>query len=920
MTVPTSTALNVTASTSRTITMWFKTTVSTGNARLFAKRANATGTNQSTGGVAGTGIETFIGNSSGYKVGPNARSTGGTNVGGGFNSLVINDGLWHHVAFILSNAVSGQFTSTLYLDGANMTTATNSTANQDLSNLVNIVIGAASDFSNKFPGSVDEIRIYNYAMSATDVSTDKNTSSVSSATTGLLAAWDFEPANVSGTSVTDVSGNGNTGTLVGSPSIVPTASNMQFSNVSLVQTELPAGRGNADQRIISVNVVTTGNASPLNLTALNFTMNGSTNISDVSNVKIYYTGAASRFNTSSLFATVTPAAGTLTATGTQTLASGNNFFWIAYDVSSTATEGDLLDATCESVTVGGTSYPLASPNNTVAGTRTILLANQLLFAPGDAGSSNYRIPAIITAADGSLVTVTDKRWNGSGDLANKIDLVVRRSTDNGQTWSAPLTISNFGGPNGTGDAALVLDKVVNPGTLICMFSANVGFGASTPSVPANIQYCKSTDNGQTWSAPTDVTNQIYASGSSNSYSKTWYAAFVSSGRMHQLRSGRIMAVLDVRQTSAGTQDNFTIHSDDGGTTWVAETSDPTTHGIAAAGQANEAKVVELDNGKILMSTRHAPSRLLSTSTTSAAVAWGTATLNAQLAEPSCNGDLIRYTSTIDGYDKSRLLQSIPNNSGTRKNVSVFISYDEGTTWNTSKTIYPQASAYSSLTILPDGTIGMYYENGEYGDIYDMYFVRFSLNWLTNGADTYTPSTTLPLSLLSFKGNLSHNNKQVDLQWTTTNELNVSHFDIEFSTDGVNFNKVGVVNASNTTAINNYSFSHTNLPVQSNIIYYRLKSVDIDGKFTYSEILKFRLSDDGSVSIYPNPVNDKLLINAPAFKNGILQVIVAGNGSIVKTMTVPGESFTVDLATLSKGAYIIKLTNGTSEKTMKIIKE
>ena len=57
-----------------------------------------------------------------------------------------------------------------------------------------------------------------------------------------------------------------------------------------------------------------------------------------------------------------------------------------------------------------------------------------------------------------MVTVTDKRWNGAGDLAAKIDPVVRRSTDNGKTWSAPLTIANFGGPNGAGDAALVLDK------------------------------------------------------------------------------------------------------------------------------------------------------------------------------------------------------------------------------------------------------------------------------------------------------------------------------------------------------------------------------------------------------------------------------------------------------------------------------
>ena len=73
-----------------------------------------------------------------------------------------------------------------------------------------------------------------------------------------------------------------------------------------------------------------------------------------------------------------------------------------------------------------------------------------------------------------------------------------------------------------------------------------------------------------------------------------------------------------------------------------------------------------------------------------------------------------------------------------------MSTDEGTTWPVRKTIFSGASAYSSITVLPDGTMGIYYENGE-SSTYQMYFVRFSLNWLTNGADTYTA----PNSAVSF---------------------------------------------------------------------------------------------------------------------------------------------------------------------------
>jgi hypothetical protein len=908
MSVAYNSIFDVIPSTSRTITMYFKTASSTANMRLYAKRSSVSGVNQSTAGTNGTGEEIFL---KPNQVGPNAKNTAGTGVGGGYNSVTpVNDGNWHYVAMILDNSVANSYTTTLVVDGT--TTATTTASNQDLSNKVLEIIGAASDFTNKYAGNIDNVRIYNYALSASDVTADKSAANVTGLTTtmqnNLIACWDFE--NISGTNVPDVSGNGHPGTLA------VALSNMQYSSTTLTQTELPAGRGNADQRIIAINVQTTGTTIPLSLTALGLTMTGTTNIADVSNIKIYYTGSSSRFATTTSFGSVTPATGTLTATGSQTLLSGSNYFWISYDVSASATEGDLLDATCENITVGGTAYTITSPNNTVAGSRTVLLANTLLYAPGDAGSVSYRIPAIITAADGSLVTVTDKRWNNTADLKNKIDLVVRRSTDNGQSWSAPLTISNFGSPNGTGDAALVLDKVVNPGTLLCLFAANVGFGASTPTVPINIQYCKSTDNGLTWSPPTDITNQVYGAGCTNPISKTWYGAFVASGRMHQLRSGRIMAVLDVIQTSGGSQSNFTIHSDDGGSSWVAETSDATTHGIAAAGQANEAKLVELDNGNLMMSTRHAPNQLMSISA-NAGVKWGAATSNAQLVEPSCNGDFIRYTSTVDGYNKSRLLQSIPNNSGTRKDVSVFISYDEGSTWTTSRAIFPQASAYSSLTILPDGTIGMYYENGEYGDVYDMYFARFSLNWLTNGADSY--AGLLPLNLINFEGKLSANKQQTLLHWQTVNEINSSHFDVEYSVDGITFSSVGEVAALNGSSINNYTFTH-NIAAQNSIIYYRLKIVDKDGKFTFSNTFRFDKTGANFLTASPNPVTNMATVSASFTGEASVSIISAASGQTVKKFNTNQNAFTIDMSALPNQLYLLKLQTATSEDIIKIVKQ
>lgn len=514
--------------------------------------------------------------------------------------------------------------------------------------------------------------------------------------------------------------------LYGTPSIGQT-NKAQINNISLIQTELPTGMGDTDQRILAVKISTNNNITINTVNALNFTMAGTTNISDVTNIKVYSSGSNAIFNTATatLFGTVKPRKGVLVVTGAQKLSQGDNYFWITYDVSRDAKEGNVLDATCESIVINKISNNITI--NSIVGNRVILLTNTLLFSPGDAGSSNYRIPAIITAADGSLVTVTDKRWNHSGDLAAKIDPVVRRSTDNGKTWSEPLVIANFGRPNGAGDAALVMDKT--NGDLLCILSAEKGFFQSTNADPAKVLIVRSTDNGITWRTPIDVTNQIYGP------NPHWKGLFVASGRAHQLRDGKIVAAIAVREDINGKDhiNNYMISSTDHGVTWTASATRVELDG-------DESKIIELNNGDLLMSIRNRGLRRFNTSSDKG-LTWKTAYSQSDLPDPNCDGDIIRYTSTLDGYDKNRILHSIPF-SADRTNVSVLMSTDEGATWPIRKTIFPGASAYSSLTVLADGTLGIYYENGE-NAIYQMYFVRFSLDWLTNGADTFVPSKVVP---------------------------------------------------------------------------------------------------------------------------------------------------------------------------------
>lgn len=751
--------LNLAAGQNLTITCRIKTPDF--GKRILSKRPNG----------SGIGYE-FINNTSagGGQFGVNLTTSAGA-AGPPYGTSNISNNIWHHLAMVVDVASTS---CKIYVDGVLQQTKTspNIGGTNTVSNTGDLFFGTLSNFSSYMNAQIDDIRFWRKAMTAAEVLTDKTTTTITGAETSLLAAWDFE--NVTNTTVPDISGHNHPGTLMNGALVIAQTNEMQINSVSLVQTELPTGLGDSNQRIIAVKTLVSGNLNPLTVSALKFTMAGTTNISDVTGIKVYSSGNTSIFNpaTATLFATVSPSGGNLAANGSKILTAGDNYFWITYDVSASATEGNLLDATCESITANGITYPTTA--NTVAGNRTILLANTLLFTPGDAGSASYRIPAIITAADGSLVTVTDKRWNGAGDLSAKIDPVVRRSIDNGKTWSLPLTIANFGGPTGAGDAALVLDRT--NGNLLCMVSADKGFFASTNAVPAKVLVIRSTDNGVSWGTPVDITSQIYGP------NPNWKGLFVASGRAHQLRDGKLVAAIAVRENISGTEriTNYMITSADHGITW-------TTSANRAEIDGDEAKIVELNNGNIMMSIRNPGTRRFNVSTDKGTT-WGTAYNQTSITDPNCNGDFIRYTSTLDGYNKNRLLHSIPF-SNSRKNVSVQMSTDEGTTWGTPKTIYTGSSAYSSLTILPDGTIGIYYENGE-SSTYQMYFVRFSLNWLTNGADTYVPPS-----------NSSTSRKVTE---TVTKD---QRFTVEVNPNPVNdILKVKVNNANGTASIKLFDLS------------------------------------------------------------------------------------------------------------------
>lgn len=361
----------------------------------------------------------------------------------------------------------------------------------------------------------------------------------------------------------------------------------------------------------------------------------------------------------------------------------------------------------------------ASAQNDTLFTRTEI------YHPGDYGSVAYRIPAAITAKDGSIVIVTDKRKNNDGDLPQDIDIICNRSTDGGLTWSEPYTIAQGTGYNhGFGDCALAWTNDDNG--LIAVFVGGVGLWNSTSSNPIRSYKSYSYDNGQTWTEPEDITHFIFGDDCVIPEHQTWRASFFGSGNGLLTSTGRIMFVAAVREGAAQSLNNYAVYSDDNGVTWQVS-------GRASVG-GDEAKVTELVDGRILMSIRHSGHRWYNISEDGGQT-WmpNTSTWN-DIAAPACNGDIIRYTSVEQGGNKNRLLHSVPYGNS-RTHVTVYVSYDEGETWPVKKTVVPYSSAYSSLCVLEDGTIGLYVEESPTNTLYTTAFYNFNIEWLTDGADS-----------------------------------------------------------------------------------------------------------------------------------------------------------------------------------------
>ncbi|HYI04213.1 MAG TPA: sialidase family protein, partial [Reyranella sp.] len=215
-----------------------------------------------------------------------------------------------------------------------------------------------------------------------------------------------------------------------------------------------------------------------------------------------------------------------------------------------------------------------------------------VYSSGEKGYNTFRIPSVIATPRGTLLAFAEARRDGAGD-AGDIDLVLKRSDDGGISWS-PLEVVGDNGPNTFGNPCPVVDR--NNGTIWLLTTQNRGTDrekdiiAGTSQAGRSVAVLRSTDDGATWSAPTDITPSVKRA------DWTWYATGPGVGI--QTRTGRLVIPANHAVAGPGIHSSHVIFSDDAGRSWqIGGSADPGT---------NESQVVELADGRLLLNMRNHP--------------------------------------------------------------------------------------------------------------------------------------------------------------------------------------------------------------------------------------------------------------------------------------------------------------------------
>lgn len=367
------------------------------------------------------------------------------------------------------------------------------------------------------------------------------------------------------------------------------------------------------------------------------------------------------------------------------------------------------------------------------------------------GKIPYRIPAIATTKNGTLIAVADYRYCYSDIGFGPVDLHYRLSHDNGLTWGEERVLADGTGDEtdvqnpqtawryAFGDCAIVADRESQEVAVLCVGGKTVYHRARRQN-PNRVVLFRSHDGGQTWDKGREITEQIYGLFDQRRDGPV-HSLFVGSGKIHQSRCVKIGNFYRLYAALCTLSGNFVIYSDDFGDTWRV-LGDP-NHSPARDG--DEPKCEELPDGSVILSSRY-QGRLFNIFTfTDAAKGEGAWDLRAKALDMkdvrnACNGEilLLPVTRKKDSKKVWIALQSIPFGPN-RTNVGFYyhelLADHEGAAlfaynWKKGLQVSTQSSAYSTFTLQKDGKLGFLWEEGPTG--YNIDYRPLSVEEITGG--------------------------------------------------------------------------------------------------------------------------------------------------------------------------------------------
>ncbi|HRD58041.1 MAG TPA: sialidase family protein [Ferruginibacter sp.] len=353
-----------------------------------------------------------------------------------------------------------------------------------------------------------------------------------------------------------------------------------------------------------------------------------------------------------------------------------------------------------------------------------------VFTSGTEGHKSYRIPAIIGLPNGELLAFAEGRVHGAGDFGD-INIVMKRSTDEGKTWGALQLIAEFDTLQCGNPAPVVdlTDPLYPQGRIFLFYNTGNNHEGEVRKGKGykQVWFKTSTDGGATWSQPVDITLQVHLpnypqANPAYNFKEDWRTYANTPGHAMQFQTGKYKGRIYVaaNHSAGGPKNDATdydahgFYTDDHGKTFKLGAS------LNVLG-SNESIAAEISGGRLMFNSRnqrgHIKSRIIGISRNGGQT-WDTTYFDKNLPDPVCQGSLL----TI-GKKKRKNILAFCNAADEKKrnNLTLRISFDDGKTWKKNFVIYNNpdkgdAAAYSDIVKTGKKTIGVLFEKDNYSQI------------------------------------------------------------------------------------------------------------------------------------------------------------------------------------------------------------